>query len=190
MLYLKRGAYQWPILYSGWLWYCEDNIHVYAIEFEETLSDIVMDGFVHHLPYLMTSCFALCGQGSHQRHCIRIWDPDISVGRCHPTFILIDIRFCSRRRTIALQLYATWCLWGFWYRKFQWDGTMRNSFLMVDYCKELGHLWCASWRSVYRGICRWLRSWLACIAKLAGYSRLDENQFGLRTFGSFLTFWL
>ena len=107
MLYLKRGAYQWSILYSGWLWYCEDNIHVYAIEFEETLSDIVMDGFVHCLPYLMTSCFALCGQGSHQRHCIRIWDPDLSVGRCHPTSTLTDIGFCSRRRTIAIQLYAT-----------------------------------------------------------------------------------
>ena len=68
LLYLKRGAYHWSILCSVWLWCCEDNIHVYAIEFEETLSDIVMDGFVHRLPYLMTSCFALCGQGSHQRH--------------------------------------------------------------------------------------------------------------------------
>ena len=32
MLYLKKRAYQWSILYSGWLWYCEDNIYVYAIE--------------------------------------------------------------------------------------------------------------------------------------------------------------
>ena len=68
MLYLKRGAYQWSILYDGWLWYCEDNIHD-TIEFEETLSDIVMDGFVHCL-YLMTKLFRLCGQGSHQRHCM------------------------------------------------------------------------------------------------------------------------
>ena len=93
VLYLKRGAYQWSILYSGWLWYCEDNIHVYAIEFEETLSDIVMDGFIHRLPYLMTSCFALYGQGSHQRHCIRIWDPDSIIPTSTPT----DIEFCSRR---------------------------------------------------------------------------------------------
>ena len=61
-----------------------------------------------------------------------------------------------------------------------------KSFLMVKHCKELEHLWCASRRSVYGGICRWLRSWLACIAELAGYSRLDENQFDLRTFGSLL----
>ena len=39
---------------------------------------------------------------------------------------------------------------------------------------------------MYRGICRLLRFQLACIAELAGYSRLDENQFGLRTFGSLL----
>ena len=75
---------------------------------------------------------------------------------------LLTLGFCSRRRTIALQLYSTWCLWELWSRTFQWEGPMRNSFLMVDYCRELEHLFCASWRSVSRGICSWLRSWLAC----------------------------
>ena len=99
--------------YSGWSWYCEDNIHIYAIEFEETLSNIVIDDFVHCLPYLVTSCFALYGQGSQLCQRIRMWDPVFSIERCCLASILTDIEFCRRRRTLALQLYATWCLWGF-----------------------------------------------------------------------------
>ena len=129
------------------------------------------------------------GQGSHLCHYIRMWDPDSSVGRRHPTPMLADIRFCSGGRTKALQLYVTGCWWEFWYRRFQWDWTMRSYLLMVGYCKELGNLFYASWGPMYRRIDRRLRSWLACIVVLAGYSRLDENQFGLRTFGSLLTFW-
>ena len=106
-------------------------------------------------------------------------------GRCYGTSTLADIEFYSSRRTMALQLYETWCLWAFGYRSFR-EMEPWEILLMVKYCKELEHLWCASRRSVYRGICRWLRSWLACIAELAGYSRLDENQFDLRTFGSLL----
>ena len=76
-------------------------------------------------------------------------------------------------------------LWAFGYRSFREMEPWEN-FLMVKYCKELEHQWCAFKRLMYRGICRWLRSWLACIAELAGHSRLDENQFDLRTFGGLL----
>ena len=80
---------------------------MYAIEFEETMLDIVIDGFVHCLSYLMTSCFALYGQDSQLSHWIRMLDPDFSFGRCYVTSTLADIEFYSRRRTMALQLYAT-----------------------------------------------------------------------------------
>ena len=110
VLYLERGAYLWSTLYSGWLWYCEDNIHVYAIEFEKTLSDIVRDDLVHRLPYVMTSCFALYGQGSRLCHYIRMWDPYFIVGRRHAIRVLADIGFCVRRWSIALQLHATLCV--------------------------------------------------------------------------------
>ena len=129
---------------------------------------------------LVTSSVVLCGQnlnwviGSE-------FDPVFGIGRVMEHLHLLTLSF-----TVDEELWRyncmRWCfLWGFGYRSF-WRWNHEKSFFMVKGCKDLEHLWCASWRSVQRGICRWLRSWLACIAELAGNFRLDENQFDLGTF--------
>ena len=70
-----------------------DNIHVFAIELEETVSDIVIDDFVHCLPYVMKSCFALYGQGSHLCHCIRIWILTLLLGDVTQRLYLLTLGF-------------------------------------------------------------------------------------------------
>ena len=51
---------------------CEDKTDICAIEFEETMVDIVKDDFIQCLPYLRTGCVVFCGQDSQLSHWIRV----------------------------------------------------------------------------------------------------------------------
>ena len=110
------------------------------------------------------------------------------VGRRHQAPILVDIGYCSGRMTIALRLYVIGCWWGWsiegfsgvrpWEVIFMWLVNVKN----WNICHPRLFL---CWSRCIEEFEERLRSWLAGIDRLTGYSRLDENQLNLRVFGKF-----